>query len=270
MIKLITSISISFYLLGALNAYAENVAPKLSGTEIMQNVDQREEGEQVTRRSHIELKNRRNTVRSQKTIAYKKHFGDEKRTIIFYTEPTNVRGTGFLTFDYKSPDKDDHLWLYLPALRKVRRISSSDRGEYFLGTDFTYEEIKKEQKVELQDYTFERKGTDSVNDVETLVVEGTPVNSDIAEELGYSRVVWRIDPAIWMSLQSDYYDLGGNHFKTTIVEKVEKIGGIDTATKIFSKNHITEHSTRITFSDVDYTTDIKDNLFSQARLRRGF
>ena len=244
-------------------------AQELSGLEIMQKVDARDDGAQVKREFTLEMTNRNGASRTERTIGYRKYFGAEKRTIFFYTEPTNVRGTGFLTFDYPDPKADDDQWLYLPALRKVRRISASDRGDYFLGTDFTYEEIKKEQKVELSDYRFTLTGRETVDGHDTLVVEGLPANEEVARELGYSRVVWRVDPVIWMSRLSDYYDLGGNHLKTIHLEEVREIDGILTAMKVFARNHKTGHSTRLTFAEVDYKVDVNDSLFAKNRLRRG-
>ena len=244
-------------------------AAELTGLEVMQKVDSRDDGAQVRREFTLEMTNRSGASRVEKTIGYRKYFGEEKRTIFFYTEPTNVRGTGFLTFDYPDPAADDDQWLYLPALRKVRRISASDRGDYFLGTDFTYEEIKKEQKVELSDYGFTLQKKETVDGHDTLTVEGIPVTSEIARELGYSRVIWRVDPDIWMSRLTDYYDINGNHLKTIRLEDVQEIDGILTAMKVFAVNHKTGHSTRLTFSDVDYKAEVKDGLFRQNRLRRG-
>lgn len=241
----------------------------LTGDEIVAKMNARDDGSHVTRGFSIELIDRSGKKRTEETIAYRRYFGDEKRTIIFYTEPTRVRGTGFLTFDYSDPSIDDDQWLYLPALRKVRRISASDRGDYFLGTDFTYEEIKKEQKIEATDYQFETKGTEVIDGRELLILEGTPLSDDIADELGVSRVVWRIDPKIWMSRKTDYYDHNGNHARTSILEGVKVIDGYLTATKIFVENHKTGHSSRITFSNSDYTTQMPESIFSQTRLRRG-
>lgn len=248
---------------------ADAPAQTLSGLEVMQRVEARDDGEHVTRAFTLELTDRNGSTRVEETVGFRRDFGDERRSIIFYTEPTNVRGTGFLTFDYPNPGVDDDQWLYLPALRRVRRISASDRGDYFLGTDFTYEEIKQEQKVELSDYTFEAIGTEMVDGVETVVVEGIPVNEDIADELRQSRAVWRIDPDIWMSRLTDYYDINGNHVRTVRLERVERIDGIDTAMQVFVQNHLTGHSTRLTFADVDYEAAVDAQLFSQARLRRG-
>jgi hydrophobe/amphiphile efflux-3 (HAE3) family protein len=240
-----------------------------AGREVMERVDARDDGEKVARSFTLELTDRSGTTRVQEVTSFRKYFGEEKRTILFYTDPANIRGTGFLTYDYADPSVDDDQWLYLPALRKIRRISASDRGDYFLGTDFTYEEIKKEQKVELSDYRFETMGTATVDGVECIVVRGTPVSESVAEELGYGRVKWRIDPEMWMPRLSDYWDTNGNHLKTIHTRTIERIDGIWTAMEIHVRNHKTGHRTLLTYGEVDYEASVPDRLFEQARLRRG-
>ncbi len=240
-----------------------------SGRRIMERVVARDEGVRVTRDLRMELTDRSGTKRVRMTRALRRYYGREKRTIIFYLAPTNVKGTAFLTYDHPEPDLDDDQWLYLPALRKVRRISASNRGDYFLGTDFSYEEIKKENKVELSDYTFRTLGREEVDGRITFAVEGIPASGKVADELGYSRVVWRVDPEIWMSRKSDYWDTNGNHLKTITLPKIERIDGIWTALRIICVNHKTGHSTVFTFSNVDYRTEIPDRVFRQSMLRRG-
>ncbi|GLQ24238.1 hypothetical protein GCM10007853_21120 [Algimonas ampicilliniresistens] len=249
-------------------AYAAEL-PEMDAEAIIAAVNTRDDGQQLTRKFKVELTNRSGKTRTEEMVAFRRYFGDEKRTVIFYTEPTRVRGTGFLTFDYADPKADDDQWLYLPALRKVRRISASDRGDYFLGTDFTYEEIKKEQKVQDTDYVFESVGTGMLDGSEVYIVKGIPANDDTARELGVSYVVWRIDPEIWMTRKTEYYDRNGNLARTITLEGYDTIDGYLTATKLRAENHKTGHSSVFTFDDSDYETDVSDRIFSQARLRRG-
>ena len=129
-----------------------------SGREIVSKVNARDEGEFVARRLTMQLIDRRGKERTRETFGYRRYFGDEKRSVIYYLSPANIKDTGFLTFDYADPSKDDDQWLYLPATRKSRRISSSDRGDAFLGTDLSYEDMKKETKVSEEDYTFKTVG----------------------------------------------------------------------------------------------------------------
>lgn len=241
----------------------------LDGRAVMQAVNARDEGDQVSRDLRIELIDRRGKIRVQETRGFRRYFGDEKRTVIFYRKPTNIRDTAFLTYDYPSSEVDDDQWLYLPALRKVRRISASDRGDYFLGTDFTYEEIKKENKIELGDYVLSRTGIENVDGFECIIIEGVPRSNTIAKELGYSKVVWRVDPGIWMSRSSDYWDVNGNYLKTIASPVIKQIDGIWTSLKITAVNHKTKHRSAFTFSNVDYTTDVPEKLFSQRSMTRG-
>lgn len=241
----------------------------LTALDIIHNINARDDGQHVSRSLAIELTDRRGITRTEKTIGFRKYFDGEKRTVLFYTEPGNVRGTGFLTFDYLDNALDDDQWLYLPALRKIRRISSSNRGDYFLGTDLTYEEIKKENKIETEDYFFTFKGKKMIGLNEVLLVEATPVGKDEAQELGYSKVLLHVDPAIWMSRKSEFWDINGNHLKTVINKNIEQIEGVWTTLRVEVENHKTKHKTVLTFSDVDYLTPIEDGVFSQARLRRG-
>jgi len=242
---------------------------ELTGRQIYEKVNARDDGEHVTRKFRLELTDRRGVTRTEETIGYRKYFGDEKRTVLFYTAPNNVRGTGFLTFDYADASVDDDQWLYLPALRKVRRISASDRGDNFLGTDFTYEEIKKEGKIEIEDYTYEVLGEEIIDGFPTIKVQSTPVNSEIEKELGVSKVVSYIDPNIWMARKSVHWDVNGNKLKTIVTPKIEQIDGIWSNRNTLITNHKTGHQTNMTFFDIDFESSVRDSIFSKQSLQRG-
>lgn len=239
------------------------------GDEIVANVNARDEGESVVRNLTMTLTDKRGKERVRETIDFRKYYGDEKRSVLFFLSPANIRDTGFLTFDYPDPDKDDDQWLYLPAARKVRRISASDRGDYFLGTDFTYEDIKKESKYEAGDYNFVTVGQEDVDGVSCYVIEGTPKNESIAEELGYGKVRSWIDPKVWMPRKAEFWDVRGNPLKTVHTLKIDNVDGIWTAMHIVVHNHKTDHTSDFTFSNVDYQKPVDDDLFSERALRRG-
>jgi outer membrane lipoprotein-sorting protein len=246
---------------------AEDTWPE--GIDIAKRINARDEGKAVSRKLTMEMVDRRGKKRVRETRGYRKYFGTEKRTVIFYLQPKNVKGTGFMTYDYPDANRDDDQWLYLPAMRKVRRISASDRGDYFLGTDFSYEDIKKETKVGIEDYHWKTVGEEQIDGHRSYVVEAIPINKATAKELGYGRVrVW-VDADIWMVRKSEFWDTRGNHLKTTLTKDIRKLQGIWTAHTIEVKHHKTGHFTRFTFSDIDYARGVKDNMFTQQALRRG-
>ena len=166
----------------------------LDGDEIARRINARDEGLVVSRTLVMELTDKRGKTQVRKTRGFRKYFADGKRTVIFYLSPKNVKDTAFLTFDYPEANRDDDQWLYLPAMRKVRRISAADRGDYFLGTDFTYKDIKKEGKVSLEDYTRRTVGEELIDGHRCYIVESIPVDMDTAPELGYGKVTQWVDP----------------------------------------------------------------------------
>lgn len=257
------------------HAFSQNVPEgneedfHLKGRQIIQNVNDRDDGIQVSRKFKIELTDRRGVTRVEETIGYRKYYDEQKRTVIFYTDPTNVRGTSFLTFDYFDEAKDDDQWLYLPALRRVRRISSSDRGDYFLGTDLTYEDIKKEGKYDLAEYEAKLIGEKEADGIKLVEVELIPKTKELQKELGYSRLVAHIDPEIWMSRKVEYWDTNGNPLKTLSNNNIIKIDSYWTVMEMVVENIKTNHKTKLSFSDVDYKSEIRDDMFSQQQMRRG-
>jgi len=244
-----------------------------SGLTIAQNINSRDEGQFVSRLLTMEMVDRRGKKRIRKTRGFRKYFttkdGNEKRTVLFYLTPRNVKNTAFMTYDYPQASKDDDQWLYLPAMRKVRRISASDRGDYFLGTDFTYEDIKKETKVTIEDYTRKTLREDVFDGHRVYVIESTPVNDEVAKELGYSKVVQWVDADIWIIRQAKFWNVRGKALKTIHSTGIKQVQGIWTTHRMEVINHKTKHKTYFTFSEVDYESPVNDAMFTQRTLRRG-
>jgi len=220
------------------------------------------------------LTDKRGKVRVRETKAYRKHYQNEKKTILFYKKPTNVKGTSFLTFDYHQANKDDDQWLYLPALRKVRRISASDRGDYFLGTDFTYEDMKLEGKLDVTDLDFAVIKAETLtitNDksYQSLLMSGIPKDKTIAKELGYGRSEFWVDIQSWLIIKAKYWDLKGKLLKTLVSKDIRKVDGIFTRHIMTMDNSKTGHQTVFSFSDVDYNSQVKDSLFSKRAMKQG-
>jgi predicted RND superfamily exporter protein len=246
--------------------YANEV---LSADVIINEVNNREEGVSLVRDMRIELTDRRGTKLVRETKVLRKYFNDSKRIVIYYKSPSNIRGTSFLTYDYDDINRDDDQWLYLPSMRKVKRISASDRGDYFLGTDFTYDDIKNENKIVPEDYTFKMLGKRLIDGVEVELIEGVPINKETAKELGYGKLHWYIDRNVRYSRKIEVWDINENHLKTVTISKFSLIEGIWTATRISAKNHKTGHTSVFVFNNVEYDSSIPDRKFSKESLRRG-
>ena len=248
-------------------AHGEDPLP--DGSEIIANVNARDDGQHVHLRATITLRDKNGSERVRESVSWRKYFGDEKKTLFFFVSPANIRDTGFLTFDYAKADRDDDQWLYLPAARKVRRISSSDRGDFFVGTDFTFEDIKKESKVSAEDFTFQTLGAETIDGHTCYKVEAVPVDEQTAKELGYARGVSWFDPEIWLSRRTEQYDANGKLLRTILSQDIEQVDGIWIARKATAKTERSGHSTIFEFTEVDYASPVEDSLFTERSLSRG-
>ena len=123
----------------------------ITAQEIAQKVHDRDDGDNSTSKMKMTLidKNGKKRVRDLKT--YTKDKGEDKLKLMFFLTPADVRNTGFLTYDYEDSNKDDDQWLYLPELKKVKRIASSDKSSSFMGSDFTYSDMTSRN---VDDYTY--------------------------------------------------------------------------------------------------------------------
>ncbi|GAA3614814.1 outer membrane lipoprotein-sorting protein [Flavivirga amylovorans] len=239
------------------------------GNDVVKRVNERNEGEHLVQDLKMTLINKKGKKQIRDTKSYRKDYDDQRKTILLYSSPSNVKGTAFMSYDYHEAMKDDDQWLYLPALRKTRRISAANRGDYFLGTDFTYEDIKLGTKMSQDDYSYTSIKEADINGHTCILVEAIPKTDKIARELGYKKVHQWIDASIWMVRQSKYWDIAGNELKSTYVKDIKRIQGIWTFQSLEAINHKNGHKTTITFGNSDYKVPVDDDLFSEESLVRG-
>lgn len=239
------------------------------GAEIVEKVNARDDGESLYREMKITMTDKRGKTRVQETLTYRKYYGDDKKAVIFYTEPANVKDTAFLSFDYADNASEDDQWLYLPSLRKVRRISSSNRGDYYLGTDLTYEDMKLDTRLSAADYNWETTGEEPIDGKPCWVIEGTPINDATVKEVGYSRYKAWVDKEIHMVRQAHLWDINGNPLKTVHFQDFEQINGVWSVLTLKVDNQKTGHSTVLAFDDLDYSEEIDDDMFTERALQRG-
>ncbi|MDQ6998430.1 MAG: outer membrane lipoprotein-sorting protein [Mariprofundus sp.] len=239
-----------------------------TGLEIMQQVDARDDGDDLIQHMKQRLIDRRGNIREREMVSFRKDYGRDSKSITYFLAPSNIRDTALLTWDYDGIAKDDDQWLYLPALKKVRRISSSDRGDYFMGTDFTFEDIK--QTPELEDYNWHLTGSEALDGQQVWVVEGEPKTDDLKKNLGYSKTRYYIRKDINMYIRVDYWDRKGKALKNLVSEEITQINGVWTAMKGTMTNIQSGHRTELSFSDHRYNTGLSDRTFSERMLKRGY
>ncbi|WP_191965200.1 outer membrane lipoprotein-sorting protein [Marinobacter halotolerans] len=252
-------------------AYPNNAsaAEAYDGATIAQKVADRKEGPAARRILDITLTDRRDQVRERQALVLKLNQDEARLTRITYLEPRSVEGVSFLSHDFHKAATEDDRWLFVPATRRARRLPASARGDYFLGTDFTYEDIQSELKFNMNDYHFEYQGVETLEGRELQVISGKPRTEDIARQLGYGAFKARVDESNWMPVTVEFSDPDLEALKTIRVHQVETIDGIVTATRIEAINHQTGHSTVFALRDASHPDTLPGNIFQPSGLTRG-
>ena len=185
--------------------------------------------------------------------------GDKSHTL--FNEPADVKGTALLTFSHKVDDDDQ--WLYLPALKRVKRITSSNKSGSFMGSEFAFEDIGS-QEVEKFTYKFLRE--EDYEGQACFLLERYPVS----KYSGYTRQVVWMDKAEYRPWRIDYYDRKGSLLKTLTWKDYKRyLNKHWRADEMFMLNHQSGKSTLLRWTNFKFRNGLKDADFSQERLKRG-
>ncbi|WP_286830718.1 MULTISPECIES: outer membrane lipoprotein-sorting protein [Kordiimonas] len=184
--------------------------------------------------------------------------GDKSLTV--FETPRDVQGTALLSHA-KILEADDQ-WLYLPALKRVKRISSTNKSGPFVGSEFAFEDFTS---TELNKYDYKFIGEDEFDGMKVDVVERFPRY----ENSGYVRQIALVDQDVYQVRKIDFYDRKNSLLKTlTLKDYREYEGGVWRAHALEMVNHQTGKSTTLTYGDYSFKTGLHDNDFVKGVLKR--
>jgi hypothetical protein len=192
--------------------------------------------------------------------------GDTEKRLIRFLEPADVKGTGLLTFDYK--EKDDDLWLYMPALRKTRRIVSTEKAKNFMGSEFTYADMTPPA---MSDFTFNKLENETIDGVECYQIEWIPANEDIAIENGFGRRITFVGTDDFVIRKSVYYDLDGELEKELIIHGIQELDPEKNryrASEMEMINHQNGRRSVLKTEQIEFKPNISDDYFTTRYLER--
>jgi hypothetical protein len=175
------------------------------------------------------------------------------RTIVRFDHPANLKGTALLT--YEQGEGDDDQWLFLPAIKRVKRIASSNQSGSFMGSEFAYEDLVVRQ---VDKYVFRYLGDEVIDGKDCYVIEHVPKN----KKSGYSKVVrWRMKDNL-QELRSDYYDRKGELLKQRFLEGHRFVDGYWRVSRITVKNVQTNKSSILSLENVRLRVTLPKDRFS--------
>ncbi len=253
---------ISFLLLAfiAFNSSAET--PEEKGLAIVTQADKRDTGwidsqvdlQMILRNAHGQESKRHIRLKALEVD------GDGDKSLSIFDSPRDVKGTAFLSFTHAK--KPDDQWLYLPALKRVKRISSSNKSGPFMGSEFAFEDLSSQ---EVEKYTYKWLRDEVLDGKDTFVVERYPEY----KHSGYKRMIVWIDKEIYMPLKVEYYDRKNSLLKTlTFKDYKEYLGKYWRPASQNMVNHQSKKSTELIWGDYKFQTGLTDRNFDKNSLKR--
>ncbi len=236
--------------------------PEEKGKKIAIEADKREAGfSDYTAELVMTLKNRHGdeSTREIKTKNLEV-LNDGDKSLSLFETPRDVKGTAFLSFSHKTGDDDQ--WLYLPALKRVKRISSSNKSGSFMGSEFAYEDIASN---EVEKYTYRYMKDEPCAALTCFVYERRPTDPNS----GYTRQVVWMDQTEYRIQKIDFYDRKDSLMKTLIYKDYKQyLGKFWRANAMEMTNHQTGKSTKLHWKNYKFKTGLTDKDFNKNALKR--
>ena len=251
-----------FCLLGLLPAITSAETPEEKGLAIAVEADARDKGfgdsiagmEMILRNRQGDESRREVRVRTLEVEA------DGDKSLSIFDAPADVKGTAFLTFSHVTGLDDQ--WLYLPSLKRVKRISSKNKSGPFMGSEFAYEDISSD---EVEKYSYRYLRDEVYEGMECFVIERRPVDPNS----GYTRQEVWIDKQEYRPQRVVYYDRKDSLLKTlTFHEYRQYLDKFWRAQRMEMLNHQTGKSTTLSWGDYRFRSGLTDRDFDQSSLKR--
>jgi hypothetical protein len=185
---------------------------------------------------------------------------DGDKSLSVFDSPRDIKGTAFLSYTHSL--KPDDQWLFLPALKRVKRIASANKSGPFVGSEFAYEDLTSQ---EVEKYTYNWLRDETIDGQTLFVVEATPAYANS----GYTRQVVWIDSEMHQPVKIMFYDRKNSLLKTLEnTEWKQHLSKYWRPGRMYMKNHQTLKATELIWSDYTFKAGLTDRDFDQSTLKR--
>lgn len=242
---------------------AQAETPEEKGYNITAEAEKRDDGFGDNESDMLMILKNKQEATSEREMAVKALEGkgeEGDKSLIVFLSPRDQKGTALLTHQHK--DRDDDQWLYLPALKRVKKIASSKKSGPFMGSEFSFEDIGGQS---IEDYTYKYLRDETYDGQDCFVVESYPVDKNS----GYTKIQSWVDKEHYRTLKAEFYDRKDSHLKTltangfTLYE--DKYWRPD---ELLMVNHQTGRSTVLKQSNMKFKTGLSDSDFNKNSLKR--
>ncbi|MDX9846368.1 MAG: outer membrane lipoprotein-sorting protein [Tenuifilaceae bacterium] len=234
---------------------------QLTGQQVMEKVYNNPSGEDTQGSLTMTLTNNRGEQRVRTLKQFIKDDGKMEKKIMFFVTPADVKNTSFMNWSYTDGRSDDQ-WIYLPALKRTKRISSDGKSDYFMGSDFTYDDLG-DRHPNQDNHKLLREET--VDGKDCYVLESTPKEDDYM----YSKTITWVMKDNYLGLKREFYDDRGRLLKVLTIKKFDKVDGFWTILETEMHNVQKDHRTNMKFTVVQKNKGISDSKFTERSMTLG-
>ena len=234
---------------------------QLTGQQIMEKVYNNPSGDDTQGSLTMTLTNNRGEQRVRTLTQFIKDDGKMEKKIMFFVSPADVKNTSFMNWSYTDGRSDDQ-WIYLPALKRTKRISSDGKSDNFMGSDFTYDDLG-DRHPNQDNHKLLREET--VDGKDCYVVESTPKEDDYL----YSKTITWVMKENYLGLKREFYDDRGKLLKVLTIKKYDKVDGFWTILETEMHNVQKDHRTNMKFTDVKKNKGISNSKFTERSMTLG-
>lgn len=260
--------TVALYLCLLVLPHSETRSVELSGRDIMEKNFYAGKVQHLLNESTMTLTNDKGQqrVRKMRSASILQPNGIDSKLLIRFLFPGDVQGTGYLQIQHH--DGEDDMWIYLPALKKVRRLVANNKKDSFVGSDFSYGDILLPV---VDTYRHQLLRSEPIDGEDCYVVEMIPATEQIKKDYGYSKWIAWVRKTNFMEKKAEYYDGSGRLLKTQVIPTVKEVD--PKAHKWWAVrrevvNHQTGHRTELLFDVLDAGRQVSDDFFTTRYLER--
>lgn len=227
---------------------------------VMKKYDEQSTFDNETSNMTMVLLNKQGDKRVREIVRYLVNDKNDKRSyLIKFLSPADVKGTGFLVIE--NVGRADDQWLYLPAFNKSKRISASEETDYFVGSDFTYEDLSREK---ISEFNYEFLSETMVDGHLCYQIKATPKTENKIKESGYSKRELFIRKDNFVLVKANLYDKSGALSKIFNTDNVKQVEGTRKwrAFTFGMTNVKNSHKTIIGISKLEVNKALSKDLFT--------
>lgn len=203
----------------------------------------------------------------RKFYMLQKDVDKDELMVLAIKAPADVYNVGFLmrSFDEVKAQEDEQ-WMYLPAFRKVRRISAKDKRGAFMGSEYSYYDL---DKLRVMDFDSKIINEEAFNGIDSYVIERIPKNQEVINKSGYYKLNTWVDKDRDIIVKQQYFDAKGILFKQLEIDKVERVQDIWTVTQSTMHNYVENKRSVFFFHETLYDQNVPMSIFKKSKLKRG-